>query len=260
MARDGRWIAPQEVAQTVRQDDTTTALLSEYDLKRSKTPYTADAQWSLGQWADEQGLKDQARAHYTAVTRLDPSRELAWKRLGYKKHDGHWTTDAQLATAKTEADAQKKADHTWKPLLEKWRGMLDKRAKREEARAGLLTVTDPRALPSVARLFVTDRPADQLGQLESPQASKLLAGLAVFSSAPDVRRTALETLRHRDPRDFLSFWIALIRTPIKYEVSPVGGPGSPGTLLIVGEKSNNRRIYRPLDAPNPANYPGMIQT
>ena len=128
----------------------------------------------------------------------------------------------------------------------------------------MLTVTDPRAVPSVARVFGTDRPADQqvavglLGQIESPQASKFMAALAIFSSAPDVRRTALETLRHRDPRDFLGFWIALIRAPIKYEVRPVGGPGSPGTLFIAGQKANTQRVYRPMDAPNLANLSGGI--
>ncbi len=76
------------------------------------------------------------------------------------------------------------------------------------------------------------------------------------SAAPDVRRAALETLRRRDPRDFLGFWIGLIRAPIKYEVQPVGGPGSPGTLFIVGEKANTRRVYRPIDAPNLADFAG----
>jgi len=262
VARDGRWVAPDAIARTVRTDPATTALLAEYDHRRSKAPYTADAQWALAQWADDQGLKDQAKAHFTAVTRLDPARELAWKRLGYKKHDGRWTTDAQIAAAKADAEAQKQADRTWKPLLEKWRGMLAKSNQRDEARTGLLGVTDPRALPSVARVFGTDRTTDQqvavglLGQIESPQASRALAALAVFPSSPDVRRTALETLRQRDPRDFLGFWISLIRVPIKYEVRPVGGPGSPGMLFIAGEKANTQRVYRSIDAPNLANYSG----
>ena len=256
VARDGKWVAPDAVARDVRDDPATKAILDEYDARRSKTPYTADAQWALGQWADEQGLHDQARAHFTAVTRLDPARDQAWKRLGYKKHDGQWATDAQVAAARAEGDAQKHADRTWKPLLEKWRGMLDKPAKRDEARSLLLGVTDPLALPSIGRVFGTDRASDQqvavglLGQIESPQASRSLAALAVLSAAPDVRRAALETLRRRDPRDFIGFWIALIRAPIKYEVKPVNGPGSPGVLFVQGEKANTQRVYRPMDVPS----------
>ena len=267
VARDGRWVAPDAVAQTVRRDEANTALLAQYDQKRAKTPYTADAQWALAQWADEQGLKDQSRAHYTAVTRLDPARELAWKRLGFKRHEGRWTTDAQIAAARAEADARKHADRTWKPLLEQWRGMLARADQREEARTALLGVTDPRALPAIARVFGTDRTTDQqvavglLGQIESPHAARLLAVLAVTSAAPDVRRTALETLRRRDPRDFIGFWISLIQQSVRYEVRPIGGPGLPGGLFIAGEKANTQRIYRPLDPPNLANFPlGSLST
>ena len=35
-------------------------------------------------------------AHLTAVIRLDPGREAAWKRLGCKKVGGRWVTEAQL--------------------------------------------------------------------------------------------------------------------------------------------------------------------
>ena len=258
VARDGRWVAPDRVAATVRTDTTAQALLAEYDRQRSRTPYTADAQWELGQWADERGLPDQARAHFTAVTRLDPSRELAWKRLGYKKHDGRWTTDAQLANDRAEAEAQKLADRTWKAQLEKWKTLLAQPSRQDEARAGLLGVTDPRAVPAIVRVFGTDRAGDQrvaaglLGQIASPQASRALAALAVFSPSAEVRRVAVETLRQRDPRDFVGFWISLIRQPIEYEVQPVGGPGSPGALLIKGQKANSQRIYRPMDMPNPA--------
>ena len=266
VARDGRWVAPDRVAETVQTDAIAQALLADYDQKRSKTPYTADAQWALGQWADEQGLTDQARAHFTAVTRLDPSRDLAWKRLGYKKHDGRWTTDAQLAADRAELDAQKAADRTWKAQFEKWKGMLAQPSREAEARAGLLGVTDPRAVPSILRVFGTDRPTDQrvaaglLGQITAPQASRALAALAVFSPTADVRRVAVETLRRRDPRDFVGFWISLIRQPIEYEVQPVGGPGSPGALFVRGSQANTQRIYRPMNAPSLANHPGAVLT
>ena len=266
VARDGRWVAPDRVAETVQTDATAQALLAEYDAKRSKTPYTADAQWSLALWADERGLTDQARAHFTAVTRLDPTRDLAWKRLGYKKQDGRWTTDAQLAAQQAEADAQKLADRIWKTQLEKWRGMLAQPSRQAEAQAGLLGVTDPRAVPSIIRVFGTDRVSDQrvavglLGQIAAPQASRVLAALAVFSPTADVRRVAVETLRQRDPRDFVGFWISLIRKPVEYHVEPVAGPGMPGILRIEGEKANTRRIYRPIDAPNLNQFPQATLT
>jgi len=37
-------------------------------------------------WCEQQGLQPEATAHLTMVAQLDPGREAAWKRLGYKKH------------------------------------------------------------------------------------------------------------------------------------------------------------------------------
>jgi hypothetical protein len=255
VAYNGRWLRPETIAEKFKTDPERLANLAEYESKRLRTPYTADAQFSLGVWADDHGLKEQARAHLTAVTRLDPLRDNAWKRLGYKKHDGRWITDGQLAAEKAEAEAQKIADRKWKPLLEKYKAMLGQSSKREEAEAALVEVTDPRAVPMIGQVFAraeaTQPLAVQLlGQVDSPAASRTLAGLAVFSKSTDVRRLALETLKRRDPRDFVKLWIALIHKPIKFEVKPVGGPGSPGTILIEGDTAKLQRRYSPPGMPD----------
>ena len=43
---------------------------------------------SMAMWCEQHGLKPEATAHLTMVTQLDPRREAAWKRLGYKKQGG----------------------------------------------------------------------------------------------------------------------------------------------------------------------------
>ena len=253
---DGRWLRPEALADKLKADKEHATALKEYADKRLKAPYTADAQWALGIWCDEHGLKDQAKAHLTAVTRLDPTRENAWKKLGYKRHEGRWATDTQLAAEKAEADAQKTADRKWKSTLEKYKAMLDQPSRRAEAEAALAEITDPRAVPMIAHAFVTGRAADQLravqllGQVESPSASRVLAAMAVFSKSAEARRAAVETLKGRDPRDFVQLWIALVRQPIKYEVRPVGGPGSPGSLVVEGQRVNVKRVYSPPATPN----------
>ena len=88
VARDGRWLRPEAVADRLKADPDRAATLAEYEARRQRAAYTADGQWALGVWADEQGLAEQARAHLTAVTRLDPSRDAAWKRLGFKSTTG----------------------------------------------------------------------------------------------------------------------------------------------------------------------------
>lgn len=225
--------------------------LDEYEDQRKQSPLTAEARWKLAVWCEQHGLKDQARTHFIEVIRLDPSRAAAWKRLGYRKQGKRWVSETQLAAEKAEADAQGKADRYWKPQLERWRSWLGKKEKRDEAERLFNGVADPRAVPSIWKVFggVRSSTADQmrgvqlLGQIEASASSRALATLAIFGKTEEVRRRAVEVLRHRDPHDFAALLIATLRDPIKYEVKPVNGPGSPGALFVSGERFNVQRLY-----------------
>jgi hypothetical protein len=255
VAYQGQWKRPEQVGDAVKADAAHKAALAGYREKRVKAPNTADGQWALAVWCEQNGLKDEARAHFTWVVRFDPGREAAWKRLGYKKHNGRWTTEAQLAAEKEEAQLQKKADQHWKPLLEKWRGWLTDRNKKAQAEDALAQVSDPRAVPMVIATFGIGDANRQavavqvLGQIDAPGASRALAVLSVLGKSADVRRKATETLKRRDLREFADLLIALVRDPIKYEVRNVQGPGSSGALFIEGKKANYKRLYSPPPVP-----------
>src|SRR4051812_33125288 len=133
----GRWERPEAVCAEVKADEVLAAKLAEYNARRARTAETADAHWKLALWCEEVGLEPEAQAHLISVTRLEPSREAAWKRLGYKRHGERWVTDAQLAAERAEAEAQKKADQHWTAMLTKWRGWLRDKAKKGDAEAAL---------------------------------------------------------------------------------------------------------------------------
>jgi Pretoxin HINT domain len=246
VAYQDRWLRPESIADRLKAEPS----LAEYEARRLETPETADGQSALGVWADEHGLRDQARAHLAFATRIDPSRADAWKRLGYSKHDGRWVSQAQIVAEKAEIEAQKRADQKWKPLLEKYRLMLATPSRRDEGEAGLAGVTDPRAVPSIGRVFATTGPQEPravrlLGQIDAPSSTRALAYLAVFARSAEARRAATETLRNRDPREYADLLIALLQDPIRFEVKHVNGPGSPGELLVEGKRVNVRRLYTP---------------
>jgi hypothetical protein len=248
-----RWQPPEAVAARVNGDETLAAKLAQYTARREATPETAGAQWALAAWCDRQGLKPEALAHYTAVTRLDPGREEAWKRLGCQKHRGHWMRPEQIAAEVAEADAQRKADLHWHPLLESWRVGLNEPdpTHRESARQALAGVSDPRAVPSVCKAFAKGSPERQvlavqlLKQIQAPAAIQALALLAVSGLDENIRDSAIETLAQSDPRDFMGVLIGMLHDPVRYEVKPVAGPGSTGVLYVEGEKFNVRRLYAP---------------
>jgi tetratricopeptide (TPR) repeat protein len=267
IAYQGKWGRPDVIGRQIQNDPGRQAIIREYLDRRVRTPDTGEAQTKLAAWCEEKGLKEQALAHYSAVTRISPSRDSAWKRLGYKKQGNRWVKPEEVAAAKQEAAHQKQADKQWKPRLEKLRAGLESKdaSKRAQAEHGLTEVTDPRAVPMIWANFASGGQRVQiaavqmLGQIDGPSASNGLAVLAVFSPIAGGRRRATETLTRRDPRDVVGRLIGLIHKPYKYQVRHVNGPGSPGELFVEGERFNVQRFYQNLSV-NPALVMGRIFT
>ncbi|MGO9915220.1 MAG: polymorphic toxin-type HINT domain-containing protein [Isosphaeraceae bacterium] len=259
----GKWQRPDEISKAVQDDPERKARVQEYLQRRARTPERAEDHQKLALWCEQNGLKDQAVAHFHRALRLDPSREVAWKHLGYKKVGGRWQKPELVDAQKHEDEHQKRANKHWKPLLERWReGLASKdKARRVSAEKGLAEVTDPRAVPAVWATFALGGAERQkvsvrvLGQIDSPGSSRALALLALSSRSTVVRESATQVLRRRDPRDFTPILIGLLRDTIKYEMKKLRGPGSQGELLVKNKDANVKRIYTPLSAPSVALMP-----
>jgi hypothetical protein len=169
---------------------------AKYNALKEKTPSTPAAQWRLGVWCEEHGLKDLAHVHFAEVARLDPKRDAAWRKLGFKKLSGRWTTDEQIA----EEHEQKKADKEWAPRLKKLHKDIhgtNGAKKREIALVDIGGIADPGAIRPAYREFGGGGETDQvilvqvLGQVDKPLSSKVLAMLAVYvpRESPGRRRT-----------------------------------------------------------------------
>jgi Pretoxin HINT domain len=254
VADNEQWRMPQAITEDYQTDAQAKETLALYRARREKSPDTPQAHWQLAQWCEENGLKPEAKSHFAAVVRLNPSREEAWKKLGFQKPKGRWTTAELTVAQHDETDRQRKADAHWRPLLEKWNGWLTRKAKRDEVQAALAKVRDPRAVPSIWKIFATGGPAQQelavrlLGQIDAPASSRALGSLAVSGLTDGVRGHAADSLLKRDPREFAGLLIAVMRDPIVFEVREVQGPGRPGELYIHGERMNRRFFY---EAPPP---------
>jgi hypothetical protein len=247
----GKWLRLEAVGQKLSGDSARAPVIREYLERRAATPDTPEAQMKLADWCAANRLKEEALAHYQAVIRLDPSRDAAWRSLGYKKQGHRWVRPEQLAAGKQEAIRQKQADKQWRTKLAKLRDDLQSKdaAKRSRAEQALGAVTDPRAVPSIWAVFVTGGDHLQMaaigmfGQIDGPSASSALAALAILSPSPDVRAQALQTLLRRDPRDVVGRLIGLLHKPYKYDVRRSGGAGSPDVLFIEGERFSIQRLY-----------------
>jgi tetratricopeptide (TPR) repeat protein len=206
----------------------------------------------LGVWCDQQGLRDEAIAHFTTAVQFDPYRDAPWKHLGYVKHRGRWMTHDQIRALDQEARAQRSADRRWDTSLKKWKGQLVDKRRRQEAEDSLASVSDARAVPAIVRVFGHGSSADQLkaatllSGIVSPASAKELARLAVMCESPDVRETAIASLKNREPRDYVGELIDMVQPHVEYKVQPVQGPGSQGALMIDTPRFTMLRTY---DAP-----------
>ena len=106
VAHHGKWDRPDVVGKELRDDPVRQALVREYLDRRARAADTADAQTKLAAWCEKNGLNEQAIVHYTAVTRINPSREAAWKQLGYQKQGGRWVKPDEAAAAKRGGAAE----------------------------------------------------------------------------------------------------------------------------------------------------------
>ncbi len=259
----GEWLSPEEVRVKRKSDEELARKLEEYNARRAELDgairsrkndaggrhKAALAHEKLGAWCEEQGLKDEAIAHYTTAVQLDPYLDAPWKRLGYVKHHGQWLSRENLAAFEQETAAQHKADRHWETLLRKWKVELGEKKRRKQAEESLAGVTDPRAVPSIARIFGKGSSSDQLTavtmleRIEGQASSRELARLAVFGDSQDVRDAAIAALKKREPRDYVGALIDLVQFPVQYKVQAVTGPGSRGGLLIDTPRFRLLRTY-----------------
>ena len=252
VAFKGAWAKPDQVEQETQNDSKFQAIFREYLDRRARTPQKADAQLRLAAWCLENGLKEEAMVHYHVVTRIDPSRDIAWIKLGYKKHKDRWNKPEDLAAQKLEADLQRRADTQWKSRLEKLREGLESKVetRRLKAERELNEITDLRAVPMIWKTFGAGGEKLQLitvellSQIEGPSSSFFLAVLALEGRSPAVTGRAALALARRDPRDVIGRLISLVHRPYKYQVVPGAGPGSTAALMVDGERFDMRRLYR----------------
>jgi tetratricopeptide (TPR) repeat protein len=258
----GQWLRPEAVGEKRKSDPALVKKLEEYYARRAALeaskravaePRKASrAHETLAMWCEQQGLNDQAIAHLTMAVQLDPYHDAAWKHLGYVRRRGRWLTREQIAADEQDADAQRKGEKYWEPLLRKWKSSWSDKARREQAVEEIADVVDPRAVPSIMRVFGSGSPAQQLiavsmlARINSPPAIKELARLAVLSDSDSTRQAATTALEGHILRDYVGELVDMVKSKVEYKVQQVQGPGSTGSLAVDTPRFHIVRTY---DAP-----------
>jgi hypothetical protein len=198
--------------------------LDEYVTRRAKVPETAQGQYELGVWCEQNKLMDLARLHFEAALEFDKSLESAHRKLGHVFHAGHWLSRDELSKvqglvkhkgrwiskeekAKLEEEEESTAAQgNWLRQIKLLRksilgGSAD---RRREAEAQLMAIRDPDAVVPLVRVFGgDDKPLrilmiQVISMIQGPVGTAALVKQVLAESDPDVRAVVSDHLKMRE--------------------------------------------------------------
>ena len=220
----------------------------EYEKIRFTFPDTVEAQWKLAEWCREKGLSQQRTNHLERVIELDSDHKQARGALGYSHVDGRWVRredvmeergyvrhkgkwmlpqDVAIQEQKRKTET---AQREWQLKLRRLRMQLDDRGPRAQtALAELKSLSDPSAVPAIARLISEERSEavqmlliDALARINSPDAVGVLADIAIEISNEDVRLAAVDYLKEIRSSVAVAHFVAALGSKENAEVNRAG--------------------------------------
>ena len=197
--------------------------LDEYVKRRDHLESTAEAEFELGQWCEEQGLAGLADVHYRRAIGRDKAFGPAHKKLGHVSQAGRWLTLDQVRQAqgmvkvrgkwitseekaRLDAGAALSAEQSsWTRRLKIYRQAYfsEKADVHQRAEQDLFAIREPAAVVPLVRTFAGDsEPARRLvvqvvAAIPGPEAMNALIGLILADSDPSVRTEAADSLTGR---------------------------------------------------------------
>ena len=213
-----RWMTADEVIALNGQDSQQAA----YEAARDEAPDTVQGQWELALWCNDRGLLEQEVAHLTRVLQIDPDHAQARERLGFRRFDGNWVSQEDIATSQLRGAALRDSLARWSAKLQKDVQLLaDSNEKRRALAADRIrAIDDPAAIPALERMVSSAGPeaallvVEAVRKMSGHEASLSLARHAVFSPYREVRDEAAAELKHRKLQTFVPELLANMYSPV----------------------------------------------
>ncbi|MEM9702437.1 MAG: hypothetical protein AAF907_08340, partial [Planctomycetota bacterium] len=142
-----------------------------FERRFDRTPATPDAWWELAEWALQNRLRSERTRALRELVKLDPKHEEAHLALGHKLDRGEWLTPMEWrrrnglvlygrrAVSPEEkalleaADARDEAEKAWFRQVRQWSKALGDPSRAGSARAEIVQLTDPTAIPALQEFF-----------------------------------------------------------------------------------------------------------
>ncbi|HEV3121182.1 MAG TPA: HEAT repeat domain-containing protein [Isosphaeraceae bacterium] len=212
--------------------------LKEYLIKRDKTAKTAEAQYELGLWCEQEKLPAYAELQFRKAVEADDTFAAAHQKLGHVLHEGRWITNDELRTSqglvkvkgkwmskeeKAKFDEEKAvtgAQAAWRARLRVLRNALLEAGpeKRQAAQSQLAAIRDPVAVTPLVKTFSEDADALRtllvriLGGIPGAEASQALVNRLLAETESGARQAALEELSHRNDSNIVPLLIRSLKS------------------------------------------------
>jgi hypothetical protein len=199
--------------------------LDEYRNLRAELKDQPHGQWKLANWCRKNGMLDQERVHLIRVLAMRDSsanRDAVYERLGCQKIGDAWVSPKERQDEiRLKSEIENSHKH-WGAKLESLAHRLAGTPKqRVQAEKALHEIEDPTAVPAIVssfcmtNQFLAEYGITTLGQIPQFQASRALAGQALFSPWKPVRVKAIALLKRRKLEEFAPDLLMVLSSPIR---------------------------------------------
>lgn len=219
--RDKQWLRFEETT----ADAADVGRLNDYKEHRDAYLQRPNGHSQLAAWCQRNNLPEQERVHLLhALFGQDPKldRDAAFRKLGCQKIDGVWVSLLERQEAVAAGAEIERSHKLWDSKLQGLVRLLEGSAKqRSAAEKQLAETTQASAVPSVVDTFcLTNQSSAEvglktLGQIPHYQASRAIAGQAVFSPWLPVRMQAAKLLKTRKLEEFAPDLLLLLSLPTR---------------------------------------------
>ncbi len=223
-----------------------------FERRFDRTADDPDSWWALAEWALQNRLRPERDRALRALLRFDADHEPARLALGHKRDRGDWLTPLEWRRRKglvmygrrvvspeekallEAADARDEAEKGWFRQARLWQRALSNPARAGAARAEMVRVVDPTAIPALSQFFA-----------DAPDARMRELYVQVLSRMPDT--APVPSLVTQATRDVDGAVRAQAVRALAEETAPLAGPARAGaaqTLLRDGLRSKTNVTVR----------------
>jgi len=226
---DDQWLT-LEAAQKQAANDKE---LSAYrELRQEATDHLKDHEL-LARWCNRHGLAELANMHWLHVLRFDQKHRPALSELKLTWHEGMLLTQEEAAQVKQRQRSLLKEKRAWRAKAKRLRRDLEQAELEtvQAARKELLEIRDPAAVPALLEEFAEPAQSEAatnarrmqlvsvLGGIEGPQATEIIAQLAVESAEDSIRYSAIDQLKSKPLETYVPALLAEMAMPVDASVS-----------------------------------------